>query len=227
MKPPKKIKLFSGTHSILWLWVGATVAALSLVAFELWEHQPILGGRPPVLVAAEISLAVLSLVFLLFIGHRRHVERQLRLAFPASQAATQPVEGKKGRRRVLVVQENTIFGAGLRSLLGKQTSLDVRGLTTNDKTNIINEIHRYQPDVIILEELDPLGDALSLNDLFDYAANLRIVGVSTESDQVRVYDRNQFTVTRLSEFAHIVTGEGFNGESFDLKLSNLPPASTP
>ena len=43
-------------------------------------------------------------------------------------------------RRVLIVENQTLLGAGVHSLLGDETDLDIRGISPHDQTELIRDI---------------------------------------------------------------------------------------
>ena len=82
--------------------------------------------------------------------------------------------------RVLIVDNEGIMGAGLESLLSEERESD-----------LIQEIKRFQPDIIILIlESYGLSPGRLLELLGDYG-RLRFILVSIESKMFEVYDKQQ------------------------------------
>ena len=202
----RSFKGFTRKSPFLWLWLAATILLCLLIIFEFIEHRPFQSNNLSNNFLVEIILVGLSLIFLalyaskqLFVSDKDHLEGN----WP------EPINknGKNGVQRVLIVPGDSLLGAGIESLLSKDSRLEIQGLDTDDEATLIEEVKRYQPNVIVLEEVESLADSVDLLNLFSFSPHLRVVGVSSDSGLVKVYDKNQFSITDSSEFVRFITGD--------------------
>ncbi len=187
--------------------VAVMIALLTLTVFEVWEHRPFSVDGPGLNFQVEIILVTLALIFFLILGFHlslSSVRGSGRFNFNRRGGATK----KQGEgQRVLVVQNESLLGAGIESLLNRDTGLDIQGIQAEDEAALVKQIKLNEPDVIIIDEHESFVDSVHILTLFDHSPNLRVIGVSTENGMVRVYDKNQFTITRPEEFARVVTDD--------------------
>ena len=98
-------------------------------------------------------------------------------------------------KRVLVVDNESIMGAGLEKLLSREPLVEVVGINTEDEMSLVQNISRLLPDIIILilesQSVTPIRLLELLNDL----GNLRIVLLSTDSNFCEVYDKKKMSTT--------------------------------
>ena len=123
------------------------------------------------------------------------------------QSTLQGNEGARGDAlRVLVVNNDSLFGEGIESILRSESELVIRGITTDDAESLLREIDNYEPNVIVLVEEKTPFDTGRILPLFDQYPALRIVGVSLQSGQVRAYDQKHTTITGPADFLEIIRG---------------------
>ena len=109
-----------------------------------------------------------------------------------------------GVPRVLVVENGRLLGAGIESLLGAETGLEVIGVSLGGWAGLIEEIRRFQPDVIVLDEDTYMVDqARLLISLEDYP-EVRVVQVSANSDMVCIYEKQQVLLTQGTDLTNII-----------------------
>jgi chemotaxis response regulator CheB len=133
------------------------------------------------------------------------------------RTSLQGSEGARGGlQRVLVVNNSSLLGEGIESILRSDSELLIQGITTNDEANLFKKISEYNPDVIVMVEDTTPFDANRILLLFDQFPRLRIVGVSLQSGDVRAYDKTQVTITQPVDFLEIIkgcpNGRGSGGE---------------
>jgi hypothetical protein len=201
------IDKLASTSLLWWLWTVTTLSLVALVLFEFWEHRVTGFDRFSTVFLVETVVAALSLVLLLFLGTRRFFVHKAAVSQTASRSRFRAMWGNSKARRVLIFQSQSLLGAGIESLLKKNTELDVHGIKVNDEIDLVREIQTYKPNVIILEEFGPIRDKVVLQELFDYSPDIRVIGVSTRKGQVQVYDKNQFAISDLNDFAGIIVGD--------------------
>ncbi|MCA9874191.1 MAG: response regulator transcription factor [Ardenticatenaceae bacterium] len=95
--------------------------------------------------------------------------------------------------RVLIVDNLPLMGAGLEKLLSAEERLQVTGVTVHSEEELVREIWRNVPDVLILTvESQPI-DPFHLWQQLENYGRLRIIQISLHSNTVQVYEMKQFT----------------------------------
>lgn len=107
-------------------------------------------------------------------------------------------------QRILVVENETLFGAGIECMLAAETDLDVIGVMPPDVNSLLNAIWCHQPDVVILDESSPLAQPTRLFTQLPDLPALRILIVRADDDRVQVFDRQQILVTPTNSLATII-----------------------
>ena len=163
--------------------------ALGIIVMEMMEHSLVsLRDLDPDFVG-EILLFGIALPLiggLMFDALARPREK-------VADPTTVPVgkHGKKGISipRVLVVENESLLGAGIERLLAGETGLNVGGATPPNETTLIDTIKQLQPDVIILDEASLLTIPIRVvNNLLDYPG-LWVVMVSVNDNRVQIYHK--------------------------------------
>ena len=90
------------------------------------------------------------------------------------------------------------MGAGVHSLVGDETSLEVRGVSPNDPAELIRDIEGFQPDIVILSKVSQLIAPLKLLAALENHAHLQLIVVSADDNRVCIYDKRQLPVKRAA-----------------------------
>jgi DNA-binding NarL/FixJ family response regulator len=107
-------------------------------------------------------------------------------------------------RRVLVVENQILMGAGVQSLLGVQADLEVMGISPRDQAELAGEIRRLRPDLVVVNKDSHWVDPTNLLAVLqDYPA-LRLVVVSANDNLVCIYDKHQVLTSRASDLLGII-----------------------
>lgn len=201
MKIPGRPDRLTLKPIMMWLWIAAMMGLVSLLIYEILEHRPTSSASLSHNYLAETVLIGISFFLLLSLGLRR-----LKKELPQAASRRQDrAEEEADVQRVLIIPSQSLLGAGIKSLLSLDNRLEIRGLDASDEDALVNEIKAYRPNIVVLDEFEPFIGSIHFRALFAHSPQLRIVGVSTESGLVRVYNKNQYTITEPGEFARIIT----------------------
>jgi DNA-binding NarL/FixJ family response regulator len=107
-------------------------------------------------------------------------------------------------RRVLIVENQTLLGAGVHSLLGDETDLDIRGISPHDQTELMQDVRRFQPDIVIMDKVSHLIAPLNLLAALENHSQLQVIVVSADDNQVCIYDKRQLLVKRTTDFLDVI-----------------------
>jgi len=100
---------------------------------------------------------------------------------------------------VLVVENDSLLGASIESLLNRQTDLNIVGVSPKSEASLIREIWYVRPCVVILNENSWLTTPSRLLARLRNYPRLRLVVVNADHNWVQVYDKQ-----------HISTAQGKN-----------------
>jgi hypothetical protein len=186
-----------GKRVLQWRWLIAVMIGLILMTYEVAEHRPsklteVDGDFAREVVAFGIAFPLVTGAALGKVGRR--APHQSRAAINLTE------DGRNGAtavRRVFVIDNTTLLGAGISSLLTHEPDLHVSGMTPEDDAAVLEELDRFEPDVVVLDEATT--DANRLCGLLRGVPQLRVVVVSADDDVVQVYEQRRVTVTKAAE----------------------------
>ncbi len=106
--------------------------------------------------------------------------------------------------RVFVLSKNSLFGAGIESLLGQVAQLDIV-TTPEDMASLEERIQECQPDVIIVNCDDPKDELTSailcaLRERLD----VRVIGLSLRDNNLCVYRGEQKQIVQVDDLLHAI-----------------------
>ena len=170
-----------------------SLMAFGIIVIEMIEHPVVsLRSLDPDLVR-EILLFGIAFPLIGGLMFNALAHQREKVADPT----TVPVlnHGKKdiSTPRVLIVENESLLGAGIERLLAGETGLNVGGVTPPNETALIDTIKHLQPDVIILDEASLLTTPVKvLIDLLDYP-KLWVVTVSANDNRVQISNKQHRT----------------------------------
>lgn len=103
-------------------------------------------------------------------------------------------------REVLIVMGcHLLFGAGLQGILTRRSDIHVRGVSPVSRDELLQEIDRSRPEVVILDATVPLLNPVDLLACLEAHPSLRLLVVSLHDNVVRVYGHQQVLVTSMDD----------------------------
>lgn len=103
-------------------------------------------------------------------------------------------------KKVLVVINKLLFGVGLESLLSHEEDLNVKSVPYENKKALSEEIRRYEPHVVLIDESIKLATRPNLLDILTGFPNIRVLVVNTKENRVQVYDKKDIQIARSMDF---------------------------
>lgn len=104
-----------------------------------------------------------------------------------------------GIQRVLVIDNRTIMGAGVETLLSNSTKLQVIGTTPQNEDDVVRDVWLYSPDVIILSQKTQLTDPVRLLTLLNNYRSFRLIVVSEDDNTMEIYEKRHVTASHHSD----------------------------
>ena len=108
------------------------------------------------------------------------------------------------RKIIVILEQDQLINAGVQSFLAAQDCFEVIELESSEPAQIIQQIERIQPDVIIIDQNNqtiPLGDLLSH---FENTPNIRTIALNISNNQIQVCDKRQVQIHQLSDFISVL-----------------------
>lgn len=106
-------------------------------------------------------------------------------------------------RRILIVENELLLGAGIEHLLAGEADLDVMGIAGVDEANLLNEIKRSQPDIVILDRATCLINPVKLLTQLQVYPHLRVIVISADDNIVQIFEKQEVLVTRIRDLASL------------------------
>jgi DNA-binding NarL/FixJ family response regulator len=105
---------------------------------------------------------------------------------------------------VLIVENQLLLGAGLQNLLTNQTNLDVTGISPGDHEELIREIRRIQPDVVLLDAGSRLADPAKLLALLGNDPTVRVLAFNANNHLVRIHTKQEVSEVLVAGMPQLV-----------------------
>ncbi|MCA9975835.1 MAG: response regulator transcription factor [Anaerolineales bacterium] len=109
-----------------------------------------------------------------------------------------------GTQRVLVIDNRTIMGAGVETLLSNRINLQVIGTTPKDEADLVRNVWQFSPDVIILSHQSQITNPVRLLSLLNNYRSFRLIVVSEDDNTMEIYEKRQVTASHHSDLATAV-----------------------
>lgn len=107
-------------------------------------------------------------------------------------------------KRVFILSSGSMFGEGVRRLLGREAELEIVGSETN-LSAAIERIGELQPDVVILDQGHWVTElALDLIKLRERGAEIKVIGLSLQSNALFYYSREIRIVQRVQDLLEAI-----------------------
>jgi chemotaxis response regulator CheB len=107
-------------------------------------------------------------------------------------------------QRVLVVENESLLGAGIERLLTHEDCLNVCGISPRSVSQLLYEIERFRPDVIVLDAATELATSAELlTCLWDYP-EMRVVAVRRDGALMSIYEKQEVAITQTADFVAVI-----------------------
>jgi hypothetical protein len=185
-------------------WLIMALIALAVIVVEVLEHEPKgLYALDPDFVR---EIMVFGVAFPLIGGVALGALARTRLdQGHRTTILTNDLEGKKTNvQRVLIVENSRLLGVGVQSLLSGEPDLDVIRISPKDRTELIQAIERFRPEVVVVDEAMHLAGTARLLTFLEVWPELRVVVLSANSNLVRLYHKQRILVTQVSDLITVL-----------------------
>jgi len=108
-------------------------------------------------------------------------------------------------KRVLIVENKLLLGAGLENLLSGEAGFEVVGVSLHSEEELIEKINELHPTTIILDESTYQTHLFQLLSCSRVYQKLRLVIVSANSNLIHIYHKQNFLLTRPNDFFKVLS----------------------
>ena len=106
--------------------------------------------------------------------------------------------------KCLIVCANELIGNVVENLFKAQVDLEVVNLQMMSEIDLIQELDRYQPDVLILEESSEFQLSNRLLTHIFSLGQIRVIVLNTHTNMLRVYKKQDVLLTQISDLFSVV-----------------------
>jgi hypothetical protein len=107
-------------------------------------------------------------------------------------------------KKVLVVVNKMLLGAGLESLLSQDTELFVRNISFESESSLRDEIVSYKPNVVIIEKNANERLPVSVCSLLASNPRIRFLLVDSLENNVSVYEKQDIQIAHSLDLISMV-----------------------
>lgn len=111
--------------------------------------------------------------------------------------------------RVLFVTGDMLLGEGLAHILNRQSDLTLYTVRGGNVETLLHQMNLFQPTTIIITDQASQAVVGQLLQRLHHASYMRLICVSAEDDVVQVYEKNQFTIHHVDDFASMVSRRAY------------------
>lgn len=188
--------------NLFWLrhrWWAVSLTALALVALEIVEHRPSLHMPDLDFLREAMVLLVIPLASGWLLGRFAHRKPE------PVHGGTSWRPGEAGVQERVLVVEHEMLGGLVKNLLDQMPGLNVIGNAATDQADLIKEIQRVKPQVVVMSKetglIDPTHVLAQVKDDLD----LRLVVLSMHDNVARIYDKRQALIRRSADLTAIIS----------------------
>ena len=107
-------------------------------------------------------------------------------------------------QQILVVENNLLLGAGLENLLSRETNLKITGIAPRGEEELIEQIKKLRPAIVILDEATYLTHSVRLLAYLRILQKFRLVIVSANSNLIQIYHKENILLTQTIDLIKIL-----------------------
>lgn len=107
------------------------------------------------------------------------------------------------RRKVLVLENEFLLNAGLRSLLSKEEDLEVMAVKLSSQTEVFQIVDVFQPDVVVMEEELIENGGMLVASMKGYP-KLKAIVVHWEDNQIEIFESQKVVIRELQDFLSVI-----------------------
>jgi chemotaxis response regulator CheB len=111
---------------------------------------------------------------------------------------------RERKRRVLVVQGDSLMSSGVLRLLSDEPGLRVIGTKPADEGALLTKVARFRPDVVLVEAASHLTDPVRLLSLVQHYPALRVVVMGPDRDVAEMYDRTEIVMAEVANLLAVL-----------------------
>ena len=107
-------------------------------------------------------------------------------------------------KRILILDSDVVLTTGIELLLRREAELFVMRIIMQSNFDLVSEVKRHHPDVLILDESTNRSEVGKLLASSEESPDLRVVMINSHSDRVTVFDRHVTWIANSGDLVHVV-----------------------
>lgn len=92
-------------------------------------------------------------------------------------------------KRILVIGNESLIGAGIESLLAKEKTWDVIGITPADEQELLARIWFYRPQVIVMNQTLPYTSPSRLLNRLGQYPQVKLIVINESNNLIQMYEK--------------------------------------
>jgi DNA-binding NarL/FixJ family response regulator len=104
----------------------------------------------------------------------------------------------------MVFGSGLLLDAGIANLLSLEPDMEIVDLSADETTGIVEQIERFQPDVVVLDEITYQAGETGLLAFLERSSEPRVVIVSADSNLLFIYEGHQVPIKEATDLVDAV-----------------------
>lgn len=109
-------------------------------------------------------------------------------------------------KRILMVNSELLLSAGVESLLSNEIDFGLKRIILDHEIDLGDELNRYQPDTIIMDESIMMTDPSALMGLLNNRPEMRVIVLQVRENQLQIYKRQDVPISCVEDLVTVVRG---------------------
>ena len=109
-------------------------------------------------------------------------------------------------KRILMVNSDLLLSAGVESLLSNEIDFGLRRIILDHEINLSDELNRFQPDTVIMDESLMMSEPSALMGLLKNRPDMRVIVLQVRENQLQIYKRHDVPISCVEDLVAVVRG---------------------
>ena len=109
-------------------------------------------------------------------------------------------------KRILMVNSELLLSAGVESLLSNEIDFGLKRIMLDNEIDLSDELNRYQPDTVIMDESLMMTDPSALMGLLKNGPDMRVIVLQVRENQLQIYKRHDVSISCVEDLVTVVRG---------------------
>jgi hypothetical protein len=102
------------------------------------------------------------------------------------------------------VYSDLLLSPGVERLISASDEFCLKGVAIKDKQVLSEEIHHFQPDMVIMDESSSFTAPSTIIEMLKNRPQMRLIVIKIRDNQLQVYNRVEFSVSCFEDLLSII-----------------------